>query len=584
MDTKNSNTNNFIIITMIILAAFRIYLGKAVGNWMYIWETDDMLMIRYSLLMQHFTSPNIFSMVKTIAFSLFILFIRLLNIDYSTAVSLLWVIASLSSYILLKRITGSKIIPLISYIYFLFLPIAFEQSIIRLYRNGILAPLTITIFCILFVFLSSIIKNTHKYIKLIITSVVLSMVFIFFYYIKEDGIWLAVSIFAFCSLTGIAIVIKAIQKKISAKQMTIYILCLVLPFVLLKTADELYREINYKYFGVREIQTRTSGELGKFVSYIYTVDSPEQNYRYWTTKDQIMAVYNASHTLQQHPEILQVIFNKNVYPGSRDENYNIKGDFFTWILREALNASGLWKSESYVNNLFKQVNSEIQIAFDSGKLKTSDKIYLSHAAVGRTLREILDLIPLVLANIKDAITLSGYNPGPHIMKLSDYAAQKARLAVAMTGLYYISDYTLRSKTEMKAVNHIVKWDIKAYKYINVILAFITIFSFFYIIKILVNNCIKEKDFKDIKEYTTSIQLLVCIMLLCGIAFCYSFAINWFASFDYLNNLKIYIIRARYYTPPLPGIIGVIYFLSVANLYLTRKLTHRENIKHTDQAC
>ena len=83
---------------MIILAAFRIYLGKAVGNWMYIWETDDMLMIRYSLLMQHFTSPNIFSMVKTIAFSLFILFIRLLNIDYSTAVSLLWVIASLSSY------------------------------------------------------------------------------------------------------------------------------------------------------------------------------------------------------------------------------------------------------------------------------------------------------------------------------------------------------------------------------------------------------------------------------------------------------------------------------------------------------
>ena len=195
---------NLIFILAVIL---RILFGMALGIWFPATEQcDDVLMLEYASIRTHFTQPNLFSMVKYMAYPLFLDVVRISHLPYAFFTGLLWSFAALSArqvfkafdpFRLLSSEKAGKFLEYGIFFYTLFLPIAFEQEGgLRMYRNGIIAPLTILFLAFLLLNLVRLFRGREGKKVMIFLPLALGVIFTYTYYIKEDGIWfLAVLLF-----------------------------------------------------------------------------------------------------------------------------------------------------------------------------------------------------------------------------------------------------------------------------------------------------------------------------------------------------------------------------------------------------
>ena len=180
------------MIVFLILAILRIRLSNQLGIHLESLEQyDDALFIRYAGLSGHLNSPDYLSLVKYLGYPVFLNIVRISPFNFITFLSIIWIFAAIGVTIVIRKITNNRIFGVLSYIYILFLPMAFDYRIgTKLYRNTIMAPFICIIFCLFIYQVYSLLKNEKKVFLRIILSVLLGGVFSFTYFIKEDGIWL----------------------------------------------------------------------------------------------------------------------------------------------------------------------------------------------------------------------------------------------------------------------------------------------------------------------------------------------------------------------------------------------------------
>lgn len=211
---------------IIVLICLRIFLGWASGIQFNSIDTyDDALFIAYTDLQTHFLSPNYLSLVKTMSFPLFLNFVKATGLQFSIITSLLWIIDAFYFKRLIKMISKNKWIEYFSFVYVLFFPTAFELwQGTRVYRNTIIAPFVMFMFIYMIEFTY---KNLNRHISVLdcLISIIMSIVFTFTYYIKEDGLWLLACLLFFI-LVNIVISIFNVKK---VKQKIKYILTDKLP-------------------------------------------------------------------------------------------------------------------------------------------------------------------------------------------------------------------------------------------------------------------------------------------------------------------------------------------------------------------
>ena len=183
-----------------------------------------------------------------------------------------------------------------------------------------------------------------------------------------------------------------------------------MPFAIFVIAINIYKGINYHYFGIYETNTRTNGELGEFVEKIYKIESTERTTDVWAPEDAIKKAFNASPTLKKNKKIFRKIEKSYWGKGNLKKN-PIKGDYLTWALRYALDNAGLWESEKQVSELFHQINEELDEAFQKGTLKKDKKIQLVSSMGGRSLQEIISMKDMIIKTYKITILLEEYSPG-----------------------------------------------------------------------------------------------------------------------------------------------------------------------------
>ena len=553
----------FIIIGIMIIAAFfRIVLGQIIGNQFYCSETmDDVLLMQYSHIKAHFLYPNLWSLVKTMGFPYYLAFISLIHLNYTFSLSFLWLLAALSIFDVIQRYFKNKYVSLMAYLYFLFLPIAFDSWMgTRIYRNAIIAPFVILFFSLLLMNIKEMIsnekKNRKQIIVLFLRTFLLGFIFTFTYYIKEDGLWLLACLTFFSIVAIIFVCYYAIKRK-QWQQGIIYMIIICIPFVSFSYCTQRYKNLNEKYFGVSAIQTRTAGELGTFVNNVYKIDSDNQNWYIWAPEDSIEKVFKASPTLKKHPELLQAIEQTPWYQGDISKN-PIQGDFLTWVLRSALNDTGMWKSEKQVDHFFARVNTEIDEAFNAGKLKKTNKVQLLSSAVGRNQGEITSLFPLVAHNIHNTLYLRGYIPGS-VIGNTNINTEMASKAAKITRIEYLTDYSQRNQSSMDRANKIVSCIFVIYGFINPLLFVCMII--FLIFQLILLIFVKTKN----KWQLYHIKCLLrngLIILIFGICIAYSFSINWFSQFIFKNAINDQTMN--FYTVALPPLLGFAYMISIGN--------------------
>ena len=387
--------NSYIIISIIcLLSIFRIYIGNSFPYWYSLTsgQLDELLLIDYAHLGQHFANWNMHSLSKTIGYSLFLKFVNVTGLPYGLVFSILWIFAGIFvTYAAYKYITKNKLVLALIYLFIIFFPNGLDLFISgRIYRNAIIFPFLILFLSSLFIFMNKLFFDESKYYSLLIRGIITGLLFTFNYYIKEEGIAI---LFILIATIFVALIFKFKNyknKNFDLKKSVKFIFLCIIPILIFVGGTFAYSEINHEKFGVYDINTRTEGELGEFFHNLLLIEDSNKSDVIWVPYSTIEKAWGASATLQKHPELLNNLAHSGWAQGDLKKN-NVTGDLITWSLRDALALSGLYNDEKSTSDFFHTINGELDAAFKNGDLNKSDKIFISKYAPGRSWDEIYEL-------------------------------------------------------------------------------------------------------------------------------------------------------------------------------------------------
>lgn len=519
------------IIIMLIATIGRIFLSNLLGIWYNSAQVyDDKLMITYALLPSHFAHPSYSSLVKTMGYPIFLDFVYLTGLPYSIVLTFVWIVASILAVKICKFITQNNWLLMFVYLFVLFTPAAFDSWIgTRLYRNSIIAPFVFICFELMILILFSTVKNKEISAKdILCQNIFLGIFFIFSYYIKEDGLWLLPCLILTILTVILISVIRYIKQKQERKKGRFIrlIAAFLIPIIIFMVGTNIYKSINYHYFGVAEINTRTEGELGRFAANVYKIKSDNRTIMVWAPYDAIEKAFEASKTLNQYPNLEYQIFHTPWFNNDIIAN-PIPGDFLTWVLRTALSNAGIWQSEKQVSDLFKQVNNELETAFETGALEKDNSFQINALACGRTFEEIVQLNKLIIDEYKSAIFLDSYILGGS--ELNDYTdITSCEYATTLTNTNLLPISVNAYIIEKNIGNNISSVIFDVYSVLNPIFLIISVFG----IIITLIKLIRKKKMHDRAIYCCSVSIMAALL---GISLLYAFAIAWFSEFIWLRD-------------------------------------------------
>ena len=522
---------------MLLLVAARVGLGYAIGAWYGTnQECDDLAMFN-GLSPWRITQPNEMSLIKDLSFSLFLGVSAVTNLPYTIVLSLFWALTALVAWLAIGKVTKNKWLRLFAFAYVLFLPTAFESwSGLRIYRNSIFVPCIILTSSLALMLLIDLIKK-EKTKKTVWTAIFAGLSYAFTYHLQEGAAWLKACMLVMLLVCLIIICYRFFKTKVKGKlelKKTISWLAICLtPFVILFAWTNIYKGINHAFFGVYETNTRTNGELAKYVETTYIVDSPNRNMLVWSPYDAIAATFEASPTLKSHPELLEGIRTTEWFEGDIEKHPIIR-EFFGWVIRTELKQAGLWTSEKDVSDMFKQVNTELSEAFKNGSLKKAEgRIQPLKSAYPYTWDEIVawDFPGQTWTSLKDAVWLEGYTIG---FSYSSNDSNQFRDGKILHMIGDVNNPTGRKREFGKTVANIIAW---AYRIINTVLILSSLaFILAQIIRLFKNWKTRKKY---LKEHKTTLCLALASFMFFGAAIAYSLGISWFFTEEFTIQIFLF---------------------------------------------
>lgn len=560
--------HNYIYIIMIVAVILRVLLGYMMGGWHEVNALYDDGALMRGLSLERLTAPDEWALIKHLGFSVFLGITAISKLPYTVMLSLFWALAALTIYFLVRKLTQNKWIQLFSFLYVLFLPIAFTSwGGLRIYRNAIIAPAIILTLGLAMMVIVNIVK-AEKIKKSVWTAILAGLAFSFTYFLKEDGIWLKICMLVILLVCVIIIGWRFFKEKSKNKNVIKNTICWlvisIIPFLVLTVSDSMYRKFNYHFFGVHEINTRTEGELGKFVYNIYKIDSPNRTAQVWAPYDAIEAAFEASPTLGEHPELLEKIMTTEWRDGDIKKN-PISRDFLTWIMRTELVDSGLWTNEEEVNEFFKKVNNELAEAFKNGALKKAGgRIQLLESTGGYTWDEIMssDLLSQIWATILDSNWFLNYEIGFYDEEV-EYGTKGKEWDYTSVNkvLHMENDVNVIGGKKREIANVTGGIICVLYRIINTgLFVGLPVFMIGEIVRLVKN---RKNMKKYIKDNGLVLSLALASFMLLGVTVAYSFATAWF----FIEPAGTYHGPDGFvfYTVGVPGLLTLTYIAAIVGI-------------------
>lgn len=554
-------TKYILLFSIIVL---RIWIGEILGVWFPPDQYyDDALMINYANFLSHFSmkAPLHKLLLKEMAYPLFLNLVHISGLKYTTCLSICWILAAVAMYKVVSDYTNNKVFLYLTFIFVLFNPAAFDLWLgTRVYRNAIIAPFLLLMFCLMLKIDYKIITGKLYTGKNVLLVLLFGIVFSFAYYIKEDGIWMMACLLVNILICSVICIGRSIKRKENKGKLAVNLVVFLMPMVMFIMITNGYKAVNNHYFGVYETNTRTSGELGEFVKKVYKIEASDRTPEIWASQKAIKKAFKASPTLQKYPDLLYNIEHTPWFGGDIQKN-PIQGDFLTWVLRDAIKDAGLWTSEKDVSELFHQVNKELDEAFEEGRLKKDKKIQLVSSMGGRSLEEILSLKDSIIKIYKINILLEEYKPGGALTtmteeKVTDYATMLCNM-----NLYPLSEEVtpIREK-ELDLANRIVSVIFNIYSKVQILMCLGVAAGFLITVFDEIKKRIQKKE-----NDGRSIAALGIIACFGGVSFAYAVSICWFCCF---LDKSIYNIALKFYGVGMIPLMVVIELIGVTLLIKT----------------
>lgn len=503
----------------------------------YRWQEsfDDELLMSYSFK-EHFLQDDRFALTKNIGYPFYLFLVSKTGLSIDVAQFLLWFIAALIIALALYVMFRKKSLTVFAYVLVLWNPLAFDQDVgQRIYRNSFMVPMLYILLGLMMIPISGKLFNSiegtkhadaavanRRNLRTAVASVIelsaLGFVFAWFYVTKEDSLWII-------PLAATVLIVAAIRTfannatKSIPTRIVSAMLVMVIPVTISVTGIAACKAINQHYFGVSYLNTRTEGELAKFVNNIYAIENPDQNGTIWAPASSIEQAFEVSPTLAAQPKMLYSI-EHDIFAQPNIRQNPLKGDFLTWQMRIAVSESIGWNNEPQVQAFFEQVNNELNQAFEDGRLTKTSKIRLTSSMVPLSQQEINSVFKLSLKSYLNNYLYNNIEPDskrndtvPGDDNKNWIGLQRLNIDPSDPSPQYIPFFNYSQASRFA---HIMQ---STYRIINIVLLVCLLFmTLLAIIRIR-----KRQSYAYILEALTSWGLVTY-------SFIYTFAIAWFSQF------------------------------------------------------
>lgn len=525
-----------LLVVILLLTIYRIFLAAKIPLYAQAGaDLDDYMMVKYAIKMINFKwlgAFNYLTLAKSSSFSLFLAISYYLNIPYSIFLIICYILAIITLIFALKNLIKNYYYLIIIYLVLLYSPAMFHiENVQKIYRGGLIITFALwVVACAIGLYM----RKEEPIKKIIKWSIGLSLTLGFFWFIKEDSIWILPFILGSTLVTIMWLFIN--KTKIDKFKTRLFLNILPLLFLILINVG--YKSINYFLYGEYTITDRT-GTYYKEVLHDLLMIKNKRIDEIWITKDSVYKAIEVSPTLKSiKPQI------DNMYENSWAlVNGEIRGDIIFWTLRGAVNDAKKYENGGKsINDFYKKIHEELSLAFKKGKLKKEDAIYLSDVSKGLIKQDKKYFIEELPKEFETLITYSENEiglyeaTGPFTDIVMMNYVTNSRIVWPNTEATPLNDEMNReSQRYINQANSIVK----IYQKVGKAIWYISIIGILILLlKTIIDLFKKEYEFFDISLIILGLIVVIFIMLV-GV----SWFVSWFGftKYRYMYNYSCGII-------------------------------------------
>lgn len=326
---------------------------------------------------------------KGISFPVFLCLAKLLCMPYFMLLGIFYCASAAAFLTACRSEIKNPWAKLVIYAYLISNPVGFSGDVTqRIYRNAILYP---TVLLVISAFIGAFLRKDRPKKEYVPWLVLSGAAFTFFYYIREDSVWLMPMVIA----VAVLIAVWSLMHKKNRKRLVL----LVIPVMIFFGVTVAYKAVNYKVYGEFIICDRTDGYFAEVTEKFLQVEEGQSDDKTaWVSRETLTKIIEECPSLKEGEDLILGYYNS--WAGED----NIKGDLYVWALRDAFQEMGHFSSADELQRFSKQVCEEMDCAFEEGRLHENGRIFLSPQARGLERDEISGFLKHALRNWYDEIT------------------------------------------------------------------------------------------------------------------------------------------------------------------------------------
>jgi hypothetical protein len=315
------------------------------------------------------------TLLKGPVFPLYLAILCSLKLPYLLTTTLVYIIVCCVFIYSIKDIISNKFYLLLLFILMVYNPIMFSTDFQRVYRNSLTPCLAILLISFYNIILIN--RNNPKIFKYVFGCVMASLIFPFFYYIREDSIWIIPLMCFYSFIIFVNLIINVVKNKKIELLQVIKLFLLFLPVITLVIFESVIGNINYKYYGAKVVNMNNFESLQNAIHAISIVkDCSEDAYEYegrkvcfTNSREKIKMLYEYSPSLNSIKDSFELA-QDNL---SGSEGGQISNGMFMWAFLEGVSGSG-YDSFEKQNELLDNIANEINDCISNGKLETQELV------------------------------------------------------------------------------------------------------------------------------------------------------------------------------------------------------------------
>ncbi|MBO0454839.1 hypothetical protein JZO85_21455 [Enterococcus sp. MJM16] len=483
------------------------------------------------------------TLTKGLSFTLFLLVNHFSQLSYPLFLCLVNMGAAFAIIKALSPLIKNKYLSGIGFLFLIYSPATLTSDFsLRVYRNSLVfATVLFVLAGILGLYLRR--KETIK--TRIPWSILLTIAFPFFWYLREDSIWLLplYIVATFCTLFGIIVQNQSLGsslkevlrnfwqllKAMNKQKIISNLLLLAAPVLFTLGESLLISKTNQDHYGIFTTNDRTKTSFAKLTENLIQIDnsgydkkSIAEDNGIWVSKRTFAEAQKISPTFAKYRKGIDWMLKDSIWPDSWPvKNGELPGDMFVWGLREMFQREGLYKNGGENEKVFKQINEELAEGFKSGKLKRKKLFFVTKQSNGKKSEDMGKVFSYLRAGVMETTLYKSYR--------TDYGGsifmpeQPAQVVLDLLNVKTVSTIKEGMAAEAKRTRPIVliiNGIILLYRIISPILLLVSLGS----VLIFIAGYVKKKKTRSVLA-----DYLIIFLGLLLTYFVYLFGVSWFAT-------------------------------------------------------